>query len=127
MAGTVVLGSLAIVAVGCAGRPAKPVDPSIIPTLAGRWTGHVTGTGGAALPAVLLLEANGSYAISIPVKDIVTTGTISVVNGQLVLKNTGLSGPNQDLANATGTLYLSDEGGMQQISGNATNRDGPFS
>jgi hypothetical protein len=127
MAGTVALGLLAVVTVGCAGAPAKPVDPSVLPTLAGKWTGYVIGTGGGASPAVMVLQPDGNYRISITLTDIVATGMISVVNGQLVLNNTGLSGPNQDLANATGTLYLSDKGGKQHISGNGTNDNGPFS
>jgi hypothetical protein len=107
--------------------PATPVDPSVLPTLAGRWTGYVIGTGGGASPAVMVLQADGSYRITITLTDIVATGRISVVNGQLVLNNTGLSGPNQDLANATGTLYLSAKGGKQHLSGSGTNDNGPFS
>ena len=34
---TVALALLAVMAVGCAGPPAKPVSPSVLPTLAGRW------------------------------------------------------------------------------------------
>ena len=127
LAATVVLAVLTVMVMGCAGAPAQPVSASIIPTLAGRWNGYVIGTGGGASPAVMVLQPSGSYRITITLTDIVATGTISVVNGQLVLTNTGLSGPNQDLANATGTLYLSDKGGKQHLSGNGTNDNGPFS
>jgi len=127
MAPIVVLALLTAIAIGCASAPAQPVSPSVLPTLAGRWTGYVINTGGNASPAVMVLEPDGRYRITITLTDIVATGRISVVNGQLVLTNTGLSGPNQDLANATGTLYLSGKGGKQHISGNGTNDAGPFS
>ena len=127
MPGTVALALLAVMAVGCAGPPAKPVSPSVLPTLAGRWNGYVIGTGGGASPAVMVVQPDGNYRMTITLTEIVCTGTISVVNGQLVLNNTGLSGPNQDLASATGTLSLSDKGGKQHLSGNGTNDNGPFS
>jgi hypothetical protein len=127
MPGTVALALLAVMAVGCAGPPAKPVSPSVLPTLAGRWNGYVIGTGGGGSPAVMVVQPDGNYRMTITLTDIVCTGTISVVNGQLVLNNTGLSGPNQDLAGATGTLSLSDKGGKQHLSGNGTNDNGPFS
>ncbi len=127
MAGAAALVLLAVMAVGCAGPPAKPVSASVLPTLAGRWNGYVIGTGGGASPATMVLQPDGNYRMTITLTDIVATGTISVVNGQLALNNTGLSGPNQDLASATGTLYLSDKGGRQHLSGNGTNDNGPFS
>ena len=55
------------------------------------------------------------------------TGKISVVNGQLVLNNTGITGPAVDLAPATATLDYAEKGGKQQLSGFGNNDAGPFS
>jgi hypothetical protein len=127
--GSLALGLLAVVAVGCASKThAKPVDPSIIPKLAGKWTGSYVGTSGAALPADLTVESDGSYKMTVVQADISTTGKISVVDGQLRFTRTGITGPAQDLAIASGTFdYQESPGGQMQISGFGTSPRGPIS
>ena len=73
------------------------------------------------------VQPDGSYRIVIVQADITATGKFSVVNGQLILNNTGLTGPAVDLAPATATMDYSEKGGRQQLSGFGSNDAGPFS
>jgi len=118
---------LAIVVGACASGHTTPVDPSVIPKLAGKWTGYVSGKSGSSTPATMNVQPDGSYQINILRPDISATGKISVVNGQLVLNNTGITGPAVDLAPATATLDYAEKGGKQQLSGFGHNDAGPFS
>jgi hypothetical protein len=127
-----VVGSLALVSLvigvgACATGHSTPVDSSIIPKLAGKWTGFVVGQSGSSAPATLTVQPDGKYQAVITQPDITATGTISVVNGQLVLNNTGRTGPSVDLAIATATLDFSEKGGRQTLSGFGNNDRGPFS
>lgn len=119
--------TLAIAVSACATGHATPVDPSIIPKLAGKWTGFVVGKSGSSAPATLNIQPDGSYTAVVVQPDITATGKISVVNGQLVLNNTGRTGPSVDLAIATATLDFSEKGGRQVLSGFGSNDAGPFS
>jgi hypothetical protein len=125
--GSLAMVMLAIVVGACASGHSTPVDPSIIPKLAGKWTGYVIGKGGTAATATMSIQADGSYRINIIQPDITATGKLSVVNGQLVLNNTGLTGPAVDLAPANATLDYAEKGGKQQLSGFGHNDAGPFS
>jgi hypothetical protein len=125
--GSLALVSLAIAVGACATGHTKPVDPSIVPKLAGKWTGFVTGRSGASAPATMNIQPDGSYRIVIVQPDIVATGKVSVVDGQLVLNNTGLTGPAVDLAPATAALDLSERGGQMALTGFGNNSAGPFS
>ena len=73
------------------------------------------------------IQPDGSYRIVIVQPDITATGKLSVVNGQLILNNTGITGPAVDLAPATATMDYSEKGGRQQLSGFGSNDAGPFS
>src|SRR5262245_30411434 len=125
--GSLALVSLAIVVGACATGHSTPVDPSVIPKLAGKWTGYVVGKSGTSAPATMNIQPDGSYRIVLVQPDITATGKISVVGGQLVLNNTGLTGPAVDLAPATAVLDFSEKGGRQQLSGYGSNDAGPFS
>jgi hypothetical protein len=128
--GSLALGVLALGVVACASKThSKPVDSSIIPKLAGRWTGFVVPASGAAGPADMTIEPNGAYKVSVIQTNISSTGTIGVVDGQLVFNNTGRSGPSQDLALAAGTLDYqeSGDGKVISLSGFGHNDRGPFS
>ena len=128
VAGSFALVMLAIVVGACASTGhTTPVDPSVIPKLAGKWTGYVIGKSGSAAPATMNIQPDGSYRIVIVQADITASGKLSVVNGQLVLNNTGITGPAVDLAPATATLDYSEKGGKQQLSGFGNNDAGPFS
>ena len=127
VAGGLALVMLAIVVGACASGHTTPVDPSVVPKLAGKWTGYVIGKSGSSAPATMSIQPDGSYRINIIQPDITATGKISVVNGQLVLNNTGITGPAVDLAPATATLDYSEKGGKQQLSGFGNNDAGPFS
>jgi hypothetical protein len=119
---------LALSAVGCAATTgtSAPVSPSELPKLAGFWTGYFVGTSGAASPVDMTIQPNGSYAIVFP-GGTTMEGRISVVDGQLVLKNDYLSGPAVDLAVATATLALHQKGERQHLVGFGENDAGPFS
>lgn len=128
VAGSFALVMLAIVVGACASGHSTPVDPSVIPKLAGaKWTGYVIGKSGSAAPATMNIQADGNYKIVIVNPDISATGKLSVANGQLILTNTGITGPAQDLAPANAVLDYSEKGGKQQISGFGHNDSGPFS
>jgi hypothetical protein len=118
---------LAIVVGACASGHSQPVDPSIIPKLAGKWTGYLIGKSGGTAPATMNIQSDGSYRIVIVQPDLTATGKLSVVNGQLVLNNTGITGPAVDVAPATATMDYSEKGGRQQLSGFGHNDAGPFS
>jgi hypothetical protein len=110
VAGSFALVMLAIVVGACASGHSTPVDASVIPKLAGaKWTGYVIGK-------IVIINP-----------DISATGKLSVVNGQLILTNTGITGPAQDLAPANAVLDYSEKGGKQQLSGFGHNDAGPFS
>jgi len=125
--GSLALVSLAIVVGACATGHTTPVDPSVIPRLAGKWTGFLVGKSGAAAPASMVVQPDGSYRITIVEPAIVASGKFSVVNGQLVLNNTALSGPSVDLAPASATMDFSEKGGRMTMSGFGSNDAGPFS
>lgn len=126
--GSLALVLLAIVVGACASAGhTTPVDPSVVPKLAGKWTGYVIGKSGSSAPASMSIQPDGSYRINIIQPDITATGKISVVGGQLVLNNTGLTGPAVDLAPATAILDYSEKSGKQQLSGFGHNDAGPFS
>ena len=128
--GGLALGLLAVTAVGCASKQhSKPVDPSIIPKLAGQWTGYIVAQSGSSAPANLTIDASGNYKIVVPQSDITTSGNIGVVDGQLRFTRTGITGPAQDLAVASGTFDYSEsaDGKIQTISGFGTSDRGPFS
>jgi len=125
--GSLALVSLAIAVGACASGHSTPVDPSVIPKLAGKWTGYVVGKSGTSAPATMNIQPDGSYRIVIVQADISATGKLSVVNGQLVLNNTGITGPAVDLAVANAVLDYSEKGGRQQLSGFGSNDAGPFS
>lgn len=126
--GSLALVLLAIVVGACASAGhTTPVDPSVVPKLAGKWTGYVIGKSGSAAPATMSIQPDGSYRINIIQPDITATGKITVVGGQLVLNNTGITGPAVDLAPATATLDYAEKGGRQQLSGFGHNDAGPFS
>src|SRR5262245_23505369 len=128
VAGSLAMVMLAIVVGACASGHSTPVDPSVIPKLAGaKWTGYVIGKSGTAAPATMNIQPDGSYRIVIVQPDISATGKLSVVNGQLILNNTGITGPAVDLAPATAVLDYSEKGGKQQLSGFGSNDAGPFS
>jgi hypothetical protein len=80
------------------------VDPSVIPKLAGKWTGYVIGKSGTSAPATMNIQPDGSYRIVIVQADISATGKLSVVNGQLVLPRDHR--PGRGPAPATATLTL---------------------
>jgi hypothetical protein len=106
----------------------KPVDASIIPKLAGKWTGSYVGVSGSPTPADLTIDSNGNYKMSIILTDISNTGKISVVDGQLVFNRTGRSGPSSDLNIASGTFdFQETPAGQMQISGFGRDDRGPFS
>ncbi|MGH7332597.1 MAG: hypothetical protein ACREKS_07575 [Candidatus Rokuibacteriota bacterium] len=123
------LGLLAVGVVACASKQhGKPVDATIIPKLAGKWTGSYVGTSGSPTPADLTIDANGNYKMSIILTDISTTGKISAVDGQLVFNRTGRTGPSSDLNIASGTFdYQEGPGGSMQLSGFGRDDRGPFS
>ena len=76
----------------------------------------------------MTIESNGAYKMVVVQADITTTGMISVVDGQLVFKRTGITGPAQDLAIANGTFdYQESPDGKQQISGFGSSDRGPIS
>jgi hypothetical protein len=127
--GSLALGLLAVGVIGCASKMhTKNVDPSIIPKLAGEWTGSYVGTSGSPTPAKLTVQPNGDYKMTIMLTDISNTGKISVVDGQLVFNRTGRTGPSSDLNIASGTFdYQESPTGQQQISGFGHDDRGPFS
>ena len=127
--GSLVLGVLAVGVVACASKThSKAVDASIIPKLAGRWTGSYVGVSGAPTPADMTIDANGNYRATIIQTDITTTGKISVVDGQLVFNRTGRTGPSSDLNIASGTFDVQEgPGGAMQLSGFGRDDRGPFS
>lgn len=126
--GSLALVSLAIAVGACASSMATThVDPSVIPTLAGKWTGFVIGKSGTAAPASMVVQPDGSYRITIVEPAIVATGKFSVVDDQLVLNNTALSGPAVDVAPARATMNYTEKGGRQHLAGFGNNDAGPFS
>jgi hypothetical protein len=126
--GSLALVSLAIAVGACASRGhTTPVDPSIIPKLAGKWSGWVIGKSGTAATATMTVQPDGSYRIVLTQPDITATGKFSVVNEQLVLNNTGLTGPAVDLAPATASMDFSEKGGRMALTGFGSNDAGPFS
>lgn len=125
--GSLALVLLAIAVGACATGHSTPVDASVVPKLAGKWTGYVIGKSGSSAPATMSIQPDGSYRINIIQPDITATGKISVVGGQLVLNNTGITGPAVDLAPANATLDYAEKGGRQQLSGFGHNDAGPFS
>jgi hypothetical protein len=127
--GSVGLGLLGIVVAGCASQThSKPVDASIIPKLAGRYVGYYVDSGGNSSPADLTVDDKGNYKMTIIQSDISNTGTMSVVDGQIVVKRTGRTGPSQDRAFATGTLdVLQAPDGTLQLSGFGRDDMGPMS
>jgi hypothetical protein len=128
--GGLALGLLVVTAFGCASKHhTQDVDPSIIPKLAGKWTGYVTAQSGSSAPADLSIQPDGSYVMVIPQVPIETRGTISVVGGQLRFNRTAITGPSQDLAVASGTFDYSEsaDGKSQTLSGFGSSDRGPFS
>jgi hypothetical protein len=127
--GIVGLGVLAVTAAGCASKQhSAPVDPSIIPKLAGKYTGYYTDAGGNANPAVLDVDAQGNYKMTIIQSDITNSGKVSVVDGQVVFTRTGRTGPSQDRAFATGTVdVLQRPDGTIMLSGFGHDDVGPLS
>jgi hypothetical protein len=123
------VGLLAVGVVGCASKMhAKSVDPSIIPKLAGRWTGSYVGVSGSPTPADMTIDDKGNYKMTIILTDISNSGTISVVDGQLVFNRTSRTGPSSDLNIASGTFDVQESpSGQMQISGFGRDDRGPFS
>jgi len=111
----------------CATHHTQPVDASVIPRLAGKWTGFLVGKSGSASPASMVVQPDGSYRITIVEPTIVASGKFTVVNEQLILNNTSLSGPSVDLAPASATMDFSEKGGRMTLSGFGSNDAGPFS
>jgi hypothetical protein len=127
--GGLALGVLGIVVVGCASKMhSKPVDASIMPKLAGKYTGYYTDAGGNATPANLTVDDKGNYRMIIINSDITNSGTVSVVDGQLVFKRTARTGPSQDRAFATGTVDVQEApDGAILLSGFGHDDVGPLS
>jgi hypothetical protein len=127
--GIVGAGLLAVTAVGCASKQhSQPVDASIIPKLAGKYTGYYTDASGNANPATLELDAQGNYKMTIIQSDISNTGKASVVDGQIVFTRTGRTGPSQDRAFAKGTVdVLQRADGTIMLSGFGHDDVGPLS
>ena len=125
--GSLALVSLAIAVGACYTGHTTPVDPSIIPRLAGKWSGWVIGKSGTAATALMVVQPDGSYRITITEPAIVASGKFSVVNGQLVLNNTAVSGPAVDLAPATATMDFAEKSGRMTLTGFGSNDAGPFS
>jgi hypothetical protein len=124
-----VLGLLGMAVVGCASQMhAKAVDPSVLPKLAGSYSGYYTGAGGSANPATLRIDDKGNYTMSITQTGVSTSGTIGVDGGQLVFKRTGRTGPTQDRAFASGTLdYQEAADGSVILTGFGHDDVGPLS
>jgi len=129
MVGSAALGFLAMVVIGCASQMhARAVDPSVIPKLAGSYTGYYTGAGGSANPATLTIDDKGNYTMSITQTGVSTSGTIGVDGGQLVFKRTGRTGPSQDRAFASGTVdYQEAPDGSLILTGFGRDDVGPLS
>jgi len=127
--GGAALGLLAVVVVGCASKMhARAVDPSIIPKLAGNYTGYYTGAGGSMNPATLTIDDKGNYTMSITQTGTSTTGTVAADGGQLVFKRTGRTGPSQDRAFASGTVdYQEAPDGSVMLTGFGHDDVGPLS
>ena len=127
--GSLVLGVLAVGVVACASKThSKAVDATIIPKLAGRWTGSYVGQSGSPTPADMTIDANGNYKATLIQTDVSTTGKISVVDGQLVFNRTGRTGPSSDLNIASGTfdVQVAPDGAMH-LAGFGRDDRGPFS
>jgi hypothetical protein len=129
MVGSVALGLLGIVVVGCASKMhSKPVDASILPKLVGKYTGYYTDAGGNATPANLTINPDNTYRMIIIGSDITNSGTLSVVDGQIVAKRTARTGPSQDRAFATGTMDVQEApDGAIVLSGFGHDDIGPLS
>ena len=93
-----------------------------VKSLAGKWKGWATGTGGTSMPAEVIIAADGSYTSLIGANS--GRGNIKADKGKYMAEG-HLSGT--PVGTGMSSLTVADKGGKKVMSGQGRNDVGPYS